>query len=190
MPHELFELLCMVRILKALEPEPRHIRWLSEERNIVELPGLSYVYQHYLSPTEVLSTAEFNHGLREATKRHSVRVPAFADGWLVFDTARSGFHAILVEAKSGSQPFYETVHQLKCYRAALKQIVPGRILVWGIVEQAGGEEILTALEHLKSQKNLRPEEDFWVFSSAEDIPSVLEAVEVVELVEKIAEEVV
>jgi hypothetical protein len=179
----------MVRILKALEPEPSHIRWLSEERNVVELSGLSYAYQHYLPRTEVLSTDEFNHGLREATKRHSVRVPAFADGWLVFDTPRSGFHAILVEAKSGSQSYYETVHQLKCYRAALKPIVPGRILVWGIVEQAGGEEILTALEHLKSEKKLGAEKDFWVFSSAEDISSVLEAVEIVKSNDEIDKEV-
>jgi hypothetical protein len=57
------------------------------------------------------------------------------------------------------------------------------------VEQVGEEGILTALEHLKSQKNLRPEEDFWVFSSAEDISSVLETVEIVKSNDEIDKEV-
>lgn len=173
---QLFELVCMVRILKALGQEPCHIRWLGEERNRVEFPGLSYAYQHHVPHAVMLGTAEFDHGLREATMRHSVRVPANTDGWLLFDTARFGFHAILIEAKSGSQSYYETVHQLKCYRAALKSIVPGRILVWGIVEQEAGEEISAALDQVKREKRARSEDDLWVFSSAEDIPRVLEAV--------------
>jgi hypothetical protein len=172
----LFEMFCMVRILGTLEPVPDHVRWLDYEtnRNRVELPGLTYHFQHTLPRDNVLGTAEFDHGLRKATERHEVRVPSRADGWLVFASPHAGFHAILLEAKSGSQPFDAAIHQLKCYRAALKPQAPGRILVWGIVEQAEDIELIKdSLDQLREDASTRVHEDLWVFSSAEHIHNVL-----------------
>jgi hypothetical protein len=172
-------MLCMVRILRTLEPVPDHVRWLDHEagRNRVELPGLAYHFQYTLPRDNVLATAEFDHGLREGTERHGVRVPGRADGWLVFASPQAGFHSILLEAKSGSQAFDAAIHQLKCYRAALKSHAPGRILVWGIVEQAEDIKIVKdSLHQLRDDASARANEDLWVFSSAEYIQDVLTSI--------------
>ena len=63
--------------------------------------------------------------------------PRRFDALVTFDKPRAGFHGILLEAKSGAQSFADTVHQLKAYRAALKEQLPGPLLVWGVVESGG-----------------------------------------------------
>jgi hypothetical protein len=105
-PEDLFELVCMVRILKALEGEADLLRWLDRTSgNRVDLSGLSYSYQKSLLRNVVLGTPEFLPEARLAIERHRVGVPQRIDGWVKFAEPRRGFHGILVEAKSGSQSF-------------------------------------------------------------------------------------
>jgi len=171
----LFELVCMVRILGALEPTPDHIRWLDLEnsRNRLEVAELSYAFQHHIPAETVLATSEFDYGLRNAMLRQNVRVPQRADGWLEFKEPRNGFKGILIEAKSGSQSFDATLLQLKCYRAALKRLVPGRFIVWGIVEQVDPNSENAAI-NVPTLSTPDTDTDQWVFSSADQIGPVLQ----------------
>ncbi len=174
----LFEILCMVRILRAFNERPRHIRWLHLEtgRNRVEIPGLTYFFQKSLDKRLVLSTPEFGNGLHQAMKRHRLRTPSTIDGWLNFTEPRNGFGGILVEAKSGSQSPDKAVYQLKCYRAAVKELDPRPLLVWGIVEEPMPTEVqASAFETLDVQFTGPPTGDTWVFSTADEITKVLAA---------------
>lgn len=168
----LFELLCMVRILKSLAPQPACIRWLSlDTGNKVEVDGwVTYHYQYSLDEQAMISTAEFDHGLREAFARHKIRVPKIVDGWLVFDSPVRGFGGVIVEAKSGAQSYDAAVHQLKCYRAALKNQTPHPMLIWGIIEkEEQTESPVTELQELRARLRNGANSDVWVFSAASAI---------------------
>jgi len=117
-----------------------------------------------------LSTDEFDNGLREAMERHGVRVHQRIDGWLVFDEPRAGFDGVLVEAKSGdSQSPHDTIYQLKAYRAALKTPSRQRLLISGITKAP-----VERREPLPVSPSAVAEPiDHWVFSSADDIGTVL-----------------
>jgi hypothetical protein len=109
-------------------------------------------------------------------ERHQIRVPKYVDGWLAFDEPRCGFHGILVESKSGSQSFDAAIHQLKCYRATLRNRVPGRILVWGIVEQVDEDDAGDVLSKVQDETGRQASEDLWLFSDANSIPALLESI--------------
>ena len=166
----------MVRILKVLEPDSSHIRWLDHEStgNEVRAQSLRYSFQHSLPKVGVLATSEFDHGLRNAMNRYAIRVPSLVDGWLRFDQPRQGFVGIIIEAKSGTQSFGEAVYQLKCYRAAIKDREAGRLLVWGITEHE--DDSWKEFENLSDHQILRsdPDDDLWVFSSADRIPGMMQ----------------
>lgn len=169
-PPTLFELVCMVRILRFFDAEPSFIRWIDAARgNKVRLPGLTYRTQHTLSRDHVLSTYEFDHGLRDAFASAGIRAPARVDGWLTFDEPRAGFHGILVEAKSGTQGPEAAVYQLKAYRAALQQQLMARLVVWGVTESEFESPATTPHRFSPSADA----QDHWVFSSASEIPLVL-----------------
>lgn len=180
----LFEVLCLVRVLREFEPRPAHLRWLDLEtgQNEVHLPGIAYSFQHSLPRSSVLSTDEFRPDLRRAIDFYHLRVPARIDGLLRFSKPRGGFHAILLEQKSGSQSPDTAIYQLKCYRAALREMLPQPIIVWAIVENewrdSGGFAELRA-------GCLAPDPlatgDVWVFSTADRIPEVLSALGVVDI---------
>lgn len=163
----LFELVCLVRILRVLEPEPRGIRWLDSEstQNTIRVPGVAALFQHAIPREEMLDSLEFDGGLRDAMVRHQVRTPGRMDALLVFDHPRNGFHGILLEAKSGLQDPSATIFQLKCYRAAIRRWLAGRLIIWGIVEhgsQVGQNDDLP----------VREDGDLWVFSPVDAVEGV------------------
>jgi hypothetical protein len=160
----------MVRILRFFDAEPSFIRWMdASSGNKVRLPGLTYRTQHNLSRDHVLSTYEFDHGLRDAFASAGIRAPARVDGWLTFDEPRAGFHGILVEAKSGSQGPEAAVYQLKAYRAALQRQHPVRLLVWGVTESEFESPASDRDRFAPSGDG----QDHWVFSDARQISQVL-----------------
>jgi hypothetical protein len=93
-----------------------------------------------------------------------VNPPSRADLLLELVPPRAGFHALLIECKSGDQGPDRSVYQLLAYRSALRSRFPGRMLVWGIVERAICAPTITQFAN---------EGDVWVFSSADAIQTVL-----------------
>ncbi|WP_437928634.1 hypothetical protein WMF37_05050 [Sorangium sp. So ce291] len=173
----LFELLCLVRVLAAIEGLPPQLRWLDVRlaQNTLRSPTLSCHYQYAVQADAMLKTEAFGGGLREAVLRHGVRVPRYIDLLFLFDRPRSGFKGILLEAKSGKQEYYSSVHQLSTYRAALRSIVAEPLLIWGVIEQAQPrQEVERQLDELRHELADGAQRDMWVFSSARDIDVVLE----------------
>ena len=166
-PATLFELVCLVRILRALEPTPSRIRWLDlvVGQNEIRVPGIRCSYQHSIPRDTMLRTSEFDGGLREGVIRHQVRLPARIDGLFQFEHTRAGFAGILLEAKSGSQDPDAAIFQLKCYRAALRENLPRPLIIWGIVEKQmeGAGQIVTRDDGTG---------DIWIFSSADRIGEI------------------
>jgi len=172
----LFEMYCMVRILQHVDPCPRQVRWLDLEfgSNTVQVPGLTYAFQYSLPRELVLSTKEFDDGLREAMVRQGERVHSRIDGWLEFQREDVPWGGILIEAKSGSQEASAAIYQLKCYRAALSQSSPRPILVLGITEKpADAEGLERAIQKLRMESQ-KPQSDFWVFCSPGDLHRILD----------------
>jgi hypothetical protein len=107
----LFELLCMIRILKVLEGRPAIVRWLNADSgNRVDLSSVRYFYQKYFPREVILSTSEFPVQVRQAVDRHPASLPGRADGLIQLAKPRVGFNAILVEAKSGGQSFDAAIY--------------------------------------------------------------------------------
>ena len=78
---------------------------------------------------------------------------------------------MVIEAKSGSQSYDAALHQLKCYRAALKRKIDCPMLIWGIIEQSDETKKPDAeLNALRSHLSNAARSDTWIFSSARDIP--------------------
>ena len=142
----LFELVCMVRILKEIKPTPGCIRWMDnyQGNNRVELPGvLTLFFQHSIKAHHLQDSDSIEAGLKKALNRHKIMPARDADGWFEFDEDQDcrGFNGILVEAKSGiTQDFRDAVPQLRIYRSALNPSEKQRLLVWGIVEKEELEE--------------------------------------------------
>ncbi len=134
---EIFELLCMVRILRALNSKPFVISWVDTKagNNKCRIPGAVYHYQYNF---KALYSLEFSEELSDAVRLQNVKIPKFADGYLEFDNQFNGFHGILVEAKSGqNREAGDTVYQLKALLAAIrKEMNGGRFLILGIVENS------------------------------------------------------
>jgi hypothetical protein len=173
---QLFELLCMVRVLKALSWDSDQVRWLDPENgNRVQLSNLTYLFQHSFPQEAVVESTEFAPGLRRAIYRHDISAPTRLDGFLEFVAPRAGFDAILLESKSGTQNFDAAIYQLKCYRAALAAKNPGRMLIWGIIETPpeGYQGVPRGV--IAAEARERPTEDLWVFSTADEVYVVLEA---------------
>ena len=177
---KLFELLCIVRILDTLEEQPAFVRWLDADKgNRIDLAGLRCFYQKSLSRDVVLATSEFPPELHQAMDRHHAAAPRLADGWIVFAKPRVGFSAMLIEAKSGGQSFDAAIYQLKSYRAALAKTVSGRVLVWGIIEEDPDwyrdRLCRERCEEIRRDFNSARHGDFWMFSTANEIKPVLQA---------------
>jgi hypothetical protein len=171
----LFELVCLVRVLRTVAPNPTAIRWLVPDagiNNAIALDGVRCRYQHRFETEHVLATSEYDNALRAAVTRHQLAVHTNLDLLVELSPPRAGFHGIILEAKSGQQSYAAAVAQLKHYRAAIRRERGGRWLVWGVCEL---EEPLSATE--AALKAVMPElqgtDDVWFFSPASAIPMVL-----------------
>jgi hypothetical protein len=172
----LFELLCLVRVARYFEPRPHDVRWLGsgEIGNSIQIGTLHCHYQQYLDQQDVLNTPDYAGALARAVAIFDVSVPRRMDIALDFSRPLNGFDGVLIEAKSGSQRYHDTVAQLRTYRQARRRSSQARYVVWGIVEQselvdATPERLagLLAITHLG--------EDLWLFSSADRIGDALAA---------------
>jgi hypothetical protein len=173
-----FELLCVVRLLDALHCPSGQIRLLGDGDDLagIRLPGLECLYQGWLGG-ERLSDEELGAPCVNALERHGVVLPRRFDALVTFDRPCAGFYGILLEAKSGSQSFADAVHQLKVYRAALREPLPGPLLVWGVVEGGGDRAREFDAAALRAAVGERgEEEDLWVFTGEGEIGAALGAV--------------
>jgi hypothetical protein len=173
----LFEMLCLVRLLKALAPGAEEMRWLDHElnNNTLTAPGMECNYHWHLDADRVLACTELSGGLAEATRQFGLRVPQFVDIAIHFKEPRGGFDGIIVEAKSGSQSFWDAMPQLKVYRAAFPRRRRARYVLWGIIEQSDRKQSLQDdLSWLRKQSQDNSD-DLWVFSGAEHIAPIANA---------------
>jgi len=174
---EIFELLCMVRILKAFDREPSVISWVDTRAgdNKCRIPGAVYHYQYNIMP---LHSSEFSEELSDAIKLQNVKIPKFADGYFKFDNQFNGFHGILVEAKSGqNREAGDTVYQLKALLAAIrKEMNGGRFLILGIVENSDRNNNIKEYIEFISDKYAHSEKDVWCFLKADEIEEFLKAI--------------
>lgn len=156
----LFELVCIVRVLRTLHPEPRAIRWLDRRasRNSIQVGDVSCRYQLPLQRSQVLGTSVFAPETRAAIERQSLRVPKYVDGLFRFREPRNGFVGVLMECKSGAQGPAAAIYQLQAYREALRPKLPGPLLIIGVVENQWLEE--WGDQQLGSPG---PGRDHWVF---------------------------
>jgi hypothetical protein len=172
----LFELVCLVRVLKAIGNPDSSVRWLDLEanRNTIQMPGIVCRHQHHFGRDAILATEEFDEPLRRAIVAQEVPVPVRSDLLIELDPPIAGFEAALIECKSGSQGPETALHQLKCYSAAWPRSGAGRRLLWAITEERWVErDAGSAARALAADASAG---DTWVFSTAEEIRAVLEAV--------------
>lgn len=187
----LFELVCLIRILRCIEPSPRSIRWLLLELgNEIRTPGAQCTFQARLAREDVLR--HFDAPMRDGVLRHGVTgLHLQPDVVVRFDTPRAGFAGIIVEAKSGAQEFGATLAQLQTYHAVLRERHGGRWLVWGVIESrpdgtAITEQQLTAIRGAAGAVGGAAGDSMWVFSTADEIAPVLAAVGLTAAAEMIA----
>lgn len=173
---KLFEVLCLVRVARCVSPPPRELRWLGGDGrdNTIELDGVRVYYQQSLDRQVVLATSEYAGSLAPAVTFFHVRTPKFVDLAFDFETRRAGFDGIIIEAKSGTQQYEQTVAQLRTYRLARPRRQGCRYLVWGIVENPERDATPDELRRMFAAAD--QDDDVWVFSSANAIPIVLSAV--------------
>lgn len=112
-----------------------------------------------LGDSRVLSTIEYQGSLAKAVQILGVGIPQSIDIAFDFDAKRAGFDGIIIEAKSGDQPYKNAVAQLRIYRAARPRQPQGRFLVWGVVEKPDRPD--TTIEQVR--------EILSTVSSAEDV---------------------
>jgi hypothetical protein len=174
---KLFELLCLVRIARALAPLPLELRWLQDQDtyNAVDLDGMTCRYQEPLPRDAVLATLDYVGALARAVEAFGVSIPKYIDLAFDFRVPRAGFDGLIVEAKSGSQQYGQAVAQLRTYRSARQRRPGTRYLIMGIVESPNDPE--PTRDELARFISAAPSaEDLWLFSGADGIESTLMAV--------------
>jgi hypothetical protein len=129
-------------------------------------------YQQSLTLGSVLTAPDYSGALARAVLALGVGVPGFVDVAFDFDRRMGGFDGIIVEAKSGSQQYRDTVAQLRTYRGARPRRTGGRYLVWGVVQSPTGSDA-TADHISRLVAAATPEEDVWIFSGADSVGLVL-----------------
>jgi hypothetical protein len=178
-PSRLFELVCLVRVLRSLNPYPTHIRWIDTKApgNEIVIAGVRCAYQYSIPRDEMLASSEFDGGLREAVVRHDVGAPRYIDALFLFDPPKEGFAGLLLEAKSGAQDYRAAVFQLKCYKAVLAERLDGRLIAWGVFEREpdGAAPWSAVRERLTEERRLEAK-DLWLFSPASAIPEAMRAI--------------
>jgi hypothetical protein len=180
---QLFELLCMARLIEELGGRATHVRMLDHHLNRNRLtleedaPQLVR-HQHSVPAEEMLRSALFDGGLREAMWAFKLRKPRRIDLLFELDRVRHGFDAIIVEVKSGAQDPAGALWQLRAYRDALAARGLRRCVVWIIAEQRGQ---LTPYEQAwLAEQAAHSAGDVWVVSDHDSIPTVIAALGVSE----------
>jgi len=114
-----------VRIAKCLAPRPRDLRWIDKESadntiRLLRLPGVTCRYQQALDRQTVLATPDYAGALAKAVDVFGGGIPQFVDLAFDFDEPRAGFDGLIVEAKSGVQPYRHAVAQLRTYEKRVR----------------------------------------------------------------------
>jgi hypothetical protein len=173
---KLFEIVCVVRVLTALEPSPASIRWLDLEagQNTIRTRAIACRYQLTLERRQVLESGEFAPALARALERYAIQVPTRMDAIIDLSPPQRFEHLIL-EMKSGDQSYDKAVYQLKCYRAALGESPRCRLVLWGIIEDDTAATSDPRLIASIAEEALNGTDDVWVFSPANHIGVVVGA---------------
>lgn len=169
-----FELLCLVRALKALDPAPRQLRWLVQGENTVRLPGITATFQREFRPHELTEAMQLSPVVGEAMRVFRVRQPKRTDLILHLDPPRNGFDGVLIEAKSGGVQYRSAIWQLQIYRRALEGIRPRRMLVVGVSENPAQGRLTPAQAEWIAAEARTPG-DVWAFCGADDLGGVIAA---------------
>lgn len=157
-----FELVCLVRVLRCLEPRPRSIRWLVWDLgNEIRTPGTTCRFEHTFPREHVIG--HFDAALGAAIERQ-----------------HAGFDGMLIEAKSGAQQFGATLAQLQTYHAVLRKRHGGRWLVWGVIENHPDgtsitEEQESEVHSAGTGQAIVAGDSVWIFFTADDIDAVMKA---------------
>lgn len=170
-----FELLCLVRALKAIEPAPQRVRWLVQGHNQVRLDGLRATFQRSFHGQALQAAMQLSPVAGAAMQAFAVRQPKITDLIVHFDTPRNGFDGVLIEAKSGGVQYRHAVWQLQIYRRALEAIRPRRMLVMGVCENPK-QGRLTPAQVSWLQAEAKTAGDVWAFAGPADIGAVLTAI--------------
>ncbi len=173
----LFELLTLVRVLRHFDPKPQDIRWLSSENdNMIRANEVNVYYQQSIDRDRILADYADEALSTSAVDVFNLRIPRRIDLAVDFERTRAGFDGIIIEVKSGGQQFDSTVAQLRTYRAARERVPDSRYIIWGIVEQPDEPDLpLAELQRYVVAEAARAA-DVWIFSSADNIPKILDAV--------------
>jgi hypothetical protein len=178
-PDKLFQLYAAVCIARALNPSPGCIRWLARGQDssrdlppdVLEEDLLRIEYETGVSKDAVVDSALFDPAARAALRRHGVGVPNRCDVLVLWRRPHPLFEAILVEVKSGGQRPEDALFQMLAYRNALREKLPGRVLVWGIGESDAWRIQEGAWTQLAT--SLASDDDVWVFSTPEEVGQVI-----------------
>jgi hypothetical protein len=164
----LFELVCIVRILCALEPYPKEIRWLdlNAGQNTITTGLVTVHFQSTIERSQILAGSPFDQASANAVERFGVRVPERIDGLFRFKKPRNWLSGILLEAKSGSQGPDSALFQLLCYSKALDRAGLGPLLVVGVTEA-------DVLDDRRSPQEIFAGGDVWAFSSLRNLSHML-----------------
>jgi hypothetical protein len=173
---QLFELLCMARIIEALGARPTHVRMLDlhlNQNRLVLNEAQRLGYQQSLPVDEVMSGALFDDGLREAMLAFRLRKPRRVDLLFALDRGVHGFDAVVVEVKSGAQDPSSALWQLRAYRDTLAARGLTRCIIWIIAEQRGRLSPYEAawIGEQAAQAN----GDVWIVSDHDSIQGVVSA---------------
>jgi hypothetical protein len=148
---QLFELLCMARIIEALGARPTHVRMLDlhlNQNRLVLNEAQRLGYQQSLPVDEVMSGALFDDGLREAMLAFRLRKPRRVD-------------------------LSSALWQLRAYRDTLAARGLTRCIIWIIAEQRGRLSPYEAawIGEQAAQAN----GDVWIVSDHDSIQGVVSA---------------
>lgn len=174
---QLFELLCMARIIEALGAQPTHVRMLDLHLNQNRLmlgEAQRLGYQQSLPVDEVMRGALFDNGLREAMIAFQLRKPRRVDLLFALDDPARRFDAVLVEVKSGAQDPASALWQLRAYRDTLAARGLDRCVVWIISEQRGKLSPYEAA--WIGEQAAQAAGDVWIVSDHDSIQGVAAAV--------------
>jgi hypothetical protein len=173
----LFELLTLVRVLKALYRNPKYIQWLDNfsSSNQGSIPGIKFYFQPTLDVRSGMAEGDFPAGLSTALRQQcAIGLPRRLDAAILFDESINGYDGIIIEAKSGERKFRSCIFQLASYRSAIRSIRSGKFVLLGITEYSKDPFLIDELvDHIK---NAPSTEDLWLFLPAESIDTVMNLV--------------